>query len=221
MHYEYSYAMEEGLGTLLSLLSGLPVSGLNLAGYVLTALALYSLAKRRGISHAWLAWVPILNCWLIGSLSDQYRYLVRGEIRSKRKSLLVLNILNGVLITVLVILAIVLAVMASTMGLRSFYTPWQEPAGQIVGVTIAIVCVALVIPGVAIACAVIRFMALGDIFRSMDPENGTLFLVLSIFFPVTEPFFLFFNRNKDLGMPPRREMPPKEEPWEQETFDNF
>jgi hypothetical protein len=49
-----------------------------------------------------------------------------------------------------------------------------------------------------------------------------MFLVLSILFQVTEPFFLFLNRNKDLGMPPRKQQPvyhdpvyeqPREEPW--------
>ena len=35
-----------------------------------------------------------------------------------------------------------------------------------------------------------------------------LYLVLSILFPVTEPFFLFFNRNSDRGMEPgQRELP--------------
>ena len=34
-----------------------------------------------------------------------------------------------------------------------------------------------------------------------------LFLLLSIFFNITEPFFLFFSRNKDVGMPPRRQEP--------------
>ena len=52
---------------------------------------------------------------------------------------------------------------------------------------------------------VIRYMALYDVYMSMDPSNGVLFLVLSIFFPITEPFFLLLNRDKDKGMPPRRQ----------------
>ena len=70
--------------------------------------------------------------------------------------------------------------------------------------------------GVAIAYAVIYYMALYDIFKSLDPGNCVLFLVLSIVFSVTEPFFLFFNRNKDGGMPPRRPDPvciPPEPDW--------
>ena len=48
-------------------------------------------------------------------------------------------------------------------------------------------------------------MAIYDVYRSLDPKNSVMYLVLSIVFPVTEPCFLFFNRNKDAGMPPRRQ----------------
>jgi hypothetical protein len=65
----------------------------------------------------------------------------------------------------------------------------------------------LVLPfaAIAITSCVIRYMALFDIYRSMDPGNAVLYLVLSILFSPTEPFFLFFNREKDLGMPPRKQ----------------
>ena len=59
---------------------------------------------------------------------------------------------------------------------------------------------------------VIRFVALFDVYRSLDPANAVLFLVLSILVGVTEPFFLFFNREKDLGMPPRKQPVVDEEP---------
>ena len=52
--------------------------------------------------------------------------------------------------------------------------------------------------------------------RSLAALLALLFLVLSIVFSVTEPFFLFFNRNKDGGMPPRRPDPvciPPEPDW--------
>jgi len=68
---------------------------------------------------------------------------------------------------------------------------------------------------------VIRYIAMYDLYTSCNPQNNVLFLVLSIFFTVTEPFFLFFIRNKDEGMPPRRQLryipqepryePPREE----------
>ena len=81
--------------------------------------------------------------------------------------------------------------------------------------------------GIGIAVAIIYYMALYDIYKSMDPANCVLFLVLSILFGVTQPFFLFFNRNKELGMPPRKQnpafapqqTPPSQEPWEQDHKD--
>lgn len=208
-YYEFSYVMEElpeiAAGIASGIASGFPVTVLNIASYVLTGLALYTLAQRRGIRQGWLAWVPIFNCWLIGSLSDQYRYVVRGQIKSKRKWLLVLNIILCGLIVALFSCAIAAAVNLA-MGFR----------GEMMGIVIAVAALGLALGLLSIVNAVIYFMALSDIYRSMDPENSSLFLVLSILFNVTEAFFLFFNRNKDLGMPPRKDqiLTPDPEPYE-------
>ena len=211
MHFEHSYVLQDGLEILAALISGLPITALNIATYVLGAIALYTLAKNRGLRHGWLAWIPVASIWVLGSLSDQYRYLVKGEIRAKRKVLLILSILMSGLITAVVSLAIAVGV---TMAIGR--------PGDMAGIMVALACMVLATSIIALVRLVIRFIALSDLYRSMDPENGTLFLVPSILFPVTEAFFLFFNRNKELGMPPRRETPPQEEPvWQQETLDNF
>lgn len=110
--YEYSYIMEELLdtGILSSLLSGIPSTIFSIAVYVLTALALYTIAKRRGLNKPWLAWIPVVSCWILGSLSDQYRYVVKGENKTKRKSLLTLSILTTALSAAVVVCAIVMVV---------------------------------------------------------------------------------------------------------------
>lgn len=190
--YEYSYALEEGLAVLSGLFSGIPSTALGIASYVLTALALYTVAKRRDIQKPWLAWIPVVNVWLVGSISDQYRYVVKGENKSKRKILLILNILMTALGCALVT-CVVVAVVQALWG--------TDPMDMIMGIA----GLALPMGGIAIAHAIVYFMALYDVYTSMDPVNNVLFLVLSILFGVTEPFFLFFNRNKDLGMPPRRD----------------
>ena len=84
--------LESGLWLVLRSLFGTPML-LSIAGYALTALALYAIAKRRGLKNPWLAWIPVADCWLLGSLSDQYRYVVKGEHRSKRKILLFFRVL--------------------------------------------------------------------------------------------------------------------------------
>ena len=203
--------MEYGLGA--GLLTNGFSSLLGIATYVLTALALYTMAQRRGIKNAWLSWVPVINCWIIGSLSDQYRYVVKGEVKNKRKTLLILNIINWVLTAVLVIGIVVMAV----MGIRSAMGPYSDDIlGSVIGAVAGVAVLSLPIAGISIALAVIRYMALYDIYTSCQPQNNVLFLVLSIIFRITEPFFLFLCRDKDEGMPPRKQEPvytPPQKPW--------
>ena len=52
-------------GVILSLVSIL--SGLQ---YILTSIGLYVMAKNRGIKAPILAWIPVGNAWIIGSLAD-------------------------------------------------------------------------------------------------------------------------------------------------------
>lgn len=227
--YEFSYMMEEALasGLLSGLVSGIPSSLLSVAAYVLTALGLYTVAQRRGLNRPWLAWIPVVNCWILGSLSDQYQYVVKGEIKSKRKVLLVLNILSAIISTAMICVCI-----AMVVGLTSGILQGADEEAMlhaVMGPVVGILGLCLPLIGIAIAMAIVRYMALYDIYRSMDPANSTLFTVLSIIVSITEPFFLFFNRNKDLGMPPRRqenvyqapEYIPQEPVYEQEPQMNF
>lgn len=229
MSYEYSYLMEEMLGMgLLSAIVNASSTIFSIAAYVLTALALYTVAQRRGLNRPWLAWIPVANCWILGSLSDQYRYVVKGEVKSKRKVLLILNILITVI--GLAMVGICVAMVINIAGGAINGIDQDRMMGAILGPLVGIAGLSLPMAGIAIAFAVIYYMALYDVYRSMDPANCVLFLVLSILFGVTEPFFLFFNRNKDLGMPPRRQetvyqepayipAQPVQEPWEQEDKD--
>lgn len=175
----------------MGLVTALPSMLLGIATWVLNAVAVYVIARRRGLNKPWLAWVPVLNVWLLGSLSDQYQYVVKRKNTSRRKWLLVLNLLLPVLYGTVIGFACT-ALMPSAYGIY-----WEK--------LMVALGVALPLAGVAVAAAVIRFVALYDVYRSLDPGNAVLFLVLSIFFGVTEPFFLFFNRDKDAGMPPRRQ----------------
>lgn len=193
------YFFEEELLMLLpGLISGVPAGLFGIAAYILTALAMYTVSCRRGLKKPWLAWIPVLNCWLLGSISDQYQYVVKGENKNKRKWLLSLNIVKAVLISSVTVLGIVTA-----CGII-FSINDAEMMRAINGPLMAILGLALPLAAAAIALCVIRYMALYDVYRSLDPGNAVLYLVLSILFRPTEPFFLFFNREKELGMPPRK-----------------
>lgn len=178
----------ELISILLALMSGLPAVLLGIASYLLSAMALYATAKRRGLAYPWMAWVPVVNCWLLGSLSDQYQYLVKHRHTNRRKILLGLDILKCVLMVLVTVLAVVL----------TFQLAFNMVLARL------LCCLAL-LAGVSIARAVVRYMALYDMYRSVDPQNAVVYLVLSICVGATIPFFLFFNREKETGMPPRKQ----------------
>ena len=208
----YILDLEEELMMLLpGLISGIPSGLFGIAAYILTSLAIYTISRRRGLSKPWLAWIPVLNCWLLGSLSDQYSYVVKGENKSKRKWLLALNIIQVVMILTIGILIGVFVAGAFFQG-----DGHRAVAGPLMGILGTMMPLA----AVTIALCVIRYMALFDVYRSLDPGNAVLFLVLSILFSPTEPFFLFFNREKDLGMPPRKQQPVYHQDDSYETVEN-
>ena len=205
MGYSYAYEFEEflGLGLIPAVFSGLPSVAVSIAAYVLTALALYTIAKRRGLKNPWMAWIPVADAWLLGSISDQFRYVVKREYKSKRKVLLVLRIISAVCGLVAMVLGTVAVVGLIQGAIQSL--PEQKLLAKIMGPLMGLLGLCVPMVGITIAYTIIRYMALYDIYNSLDPKNSVMYLVLGIIFGVTEPFFLFFNRNKDEGMPPRKQ----------------
>ena len=221
--YRNSFSdLGESLGALFGLTWSTLPTLISIAVYVFTALGLYTLAQRRGLRNPWLAWIPVANVWILGSLSDQYRYVVRGQVRSKRKVLLTLNIISavmGLVMTVVIVAAVVRWVFSFQAGASE-----TEIVNAILGSVMGVLALCVPWAGVAIASAVLSYMALYDIYTSCDPANNTVYLVLSILFSFTQAIFLFLCRNRDDGMPPRRDAqpqyrPPVQEPWQQQDTD--
>lgn len=189
--------------------------GVAVATYVLQSLSVYTIAKRRGIKKPGLAWVPVANVWTWGCISDQYRYVAKGQVRNKRKWMLGLSIAMWVVYVVFFVAfgAFLFAVIDDTHATDVF-----GAAGFLgMGVTF------MALMGICVALTVLQYMALYDLYRSCDPSNAVMYLVLSIFVSICQIVFLFLCRNKDLGMPPRRPQPvqpvymppqPAAEPWE-------
>lgn len=200
------------------LMAYLAALGLGIALYILRALGLYTIAQRRGIRHPWMAWLPLTDMWILGSISDQYRYVVKGQIRNRRKvllgfciGLLVLGI--GFFCAYVVLLTKLLMSAPQIMQIAP-----QQMMGASTGSLLLAAGVCLVAWGLGIVIAVFRYVCLYDLYASCNPDNKVLFLVLSILFNVTLPFFVFACRKKDGGMPPRRDEMPSVRTTEPEVF---
>ena len=172
--------------------------------YVFRAFSLYKIARRRGISNAWLAWVPVCGDWILGSVADQYQYVVKGRVRNRRLPLLLLSTLQ----MCLNIVVTALGISTMTYVLRFVMTGAGYPdLGRLILLTLLSVAQAAGM----IAYLVIRCFVLYDVYSSCTSRNNVLFLVLGLVFYFLEPVFFFVCRNKEEGMPPRRDVPAREE----------
>ena len=178
---------------------------ISVGSYVLQSLGFYTIAKRRGIKNPWLSWLPVGNLWILGCISDQYQYVAKGKVKNKRKTLLILNILMYVAALAMLIIAVVMI----GMGISESLQPNEAltDIGSKVSILIALPIAWIAVAGSAVAITVITYIALYDLYHSCDPANGVLYLLLSIFVSFTMPIFVFLCRNKELGMPPRKQEP--------------
>ena len=200
MSYEYMYVVEDALESIFS--AGSFSSLVALASYVFSALAIYTIAQRREIQKAWLAWVPVANVWILGSISDQYRYVSRGEVRNKRKALLAVQIAQfaftcAAVIKLIVSVVLAISGMAQSVNEMAIIRPILSSLVFFIPVLI-----------LGIVGLVLDILVLYDVYASCDPANNVLYLVLSLIpaiSQITRPLFLFLCRNQDGGMPPRRE----------------
>lgn len=205
-YYEYDYGFEPGAGEAIGSVFGallgfflvfyLLMLAFAVASYVLQSLSLYTVAKRRGICNPWLAWLPIGNMWILGSISDQYQYVSKGCVRNRRK------ILMGLTIAMLALLFLFYAGVAGTA--IGAVAALDGAAGF--GIILMFLA-ALALMVIAVVAIVYEYIVIYDFYRSCEPDNAVLYLVLSIFFAVVLPVFFFICRKKDMGMPPRRVVP--------------
>lgn len=211
MDISYETVLEEALeagsywaGILVSLL----VVVWLVAGYVLRGTGMFRIAKRRQIQGAWMAWVPVLNSFLLGRISDQYRLVTRNKKRYTRWILLVLDIIWKVSLLVFAVcmLVVVLQLLFGllTLGLIFFDEDYVNSMEMMCRAALYMPLVAAV---AGLLWAIVRITALHDLYASCDPSCKTRYLLLSIFLVVTEPFCIFFSREKDLGMRACAEQP--------------
>ena len=183
--------------------------GLVIALYVVQSLGLYTIAKRRRIRHSWLSWIPVGSTWILGSISDQYQYLVKRKIRNKRKTLLLLRCI--LCVTRVLMLAFSVVLLVRGIGLRA--DPYVTNADVIglMGILVCLLWSVFLSFALQIAVSVISYIALFHLYSSCNPINDVIFLLLSIFIDFAQPILVFICRDKDLGMPRRKEEPIQEE----------
>ena len=187
---------------------------IGVAAYLFMALGLYTIARNRGLRNPWLAWIPVANLWLLGCISDQYRYVTLGEYRNRRKKLLTLSIVEVALIPVAVVLILVWVFGLAALGITGGNL--SEEARGVSVIVLILLFMVMLLPFIALAVIAVilqiqKCCAYWDLFGSCVPQKRKLFSALSIVascigIDLVAAILIFACRNKEEGMPPRMEV---------------
>ena len=197
--YDNTFYVNDGIfSVLLGLVAALLIGAamVRLALFVVRSASLFKIARRRGLRCAWLAWVPVCNNWVLGSVADQYQYVVKGRVKNRRLPLLLL----GAGVTAFGTATSVAGIELLVSNLQAMMRDYGVYALSLFGFVAL-----LILWGSSVAYIVVRCVALYDLYSSCTKKYNVLFLVLGLVFQFLEPVFFFICRNKEEGMPPRLE----------------
>lgn len=127
-----------------------------LIAYIFMALALYTMAKNKGIDHAWLAWIPIVNNYLFGELIDDVVPIASLKIPYAKWVLLIspivvcllstINTQNGFVSFIIWLVAVIYAVYTFAAQFRLFKLYKPESAVLFLVLSIIFSWVVILIP---------------------------------------------------------------------------
>lgn len=162
-----------------------------IAAYVLQAIGMYAIAKRRNISNPIFAWIPVANIWLLGAIADHYDETVKGVKKKSRVILLCLEIATLIIAAIVSVISII----AIAMLVVENYSE-----AMLMGYTIIAVVLCIVIIAIAVVAVVFQYIAYYKLFKSCNPDNAVVYLVLSIFISYALPIIIFISRKSDKGL---------------------
>lgn len=164
--------------------------GIAIASYIMTSLSLYKIADRRQIKNPWLAWLPIGNYWIIGSIADDYD--ARNGIKRKWKTALITLSLIYICGFIVVYTAMIIMIIAlDTLNVST-------AAGPVLGIVVLyILLILILICGVSFTT--LSSICMYKIFESTIPEKALKYMLLYLLVPIAGPICLL--KCKDKGYP--------------------
>jgi len=156
----------------------LVILGIGLIIYIFNALGLVAIAKHRNIAMANLAWVPFWGtAYVTGAIADEQSIHETGRDPRLKVWLLAMSV-------ALTVLSIILNVELIRTGLFSMNDVPDMGFMVILMLTVLI----------GLPFTVMWYAAHYRLFKSCQPMNATLFLILSIVFGLS-PFLVFAVRH--------------------------
>lgn len=205
-----AYGSVYGIAIVIYLLFWFVMMAAGIAMYVLHSLGMYTIAKRRGISNPFLAWIPVAQLWILGSIADQYDEAEKGVKKKSRVLLLVLEIAMYACLAFFYVIAFIFMIIIIMAGVAEGTYEYSYGYDNI-AVLMAVFGIAFVlffgaIMVLAIVLSVFMYIAYYKLFKSCRPDSAVLFLVLSIIIPFCLQICVFICRKDDRGMPVKEEV---------------
>ncbi len=167
------------LGLILAVLLGVLIVWLAIVilVYLFMAIGLYRMGKNRGMTNAYLAFIPVADIYYLGALRDRIN-AANGKKTNYRVKLLTVYLVHfGCIFFESLFQGMAMASnMTAFMALTTIFS--------------------LASTGFMITYIVFYYIALYTVFKEYSPNHAVVFLVLSILFGITTPFFIFAIRNK-------------------------
>ena len=179
---------------------------IGIAIYLLESISVYKMAKSAEIKNPWLAFIPVANDWVFGTLAEKYKK--KNGTKSARFGI-ILPVLEGIVLIEAIALTIftVISVKEITGYALDAVNTSSEMAPEQFMSLIPVIILYFALMAVAIAYAVVFFIALWRIYSSFDKSNATLYIVLSVVFTISVPIILFIIRNRKPEFDPHNNVP--------------
>lgn len=179
---------------------------IGIAIYLLESISVYKMAKSAEVKNPWLAFVPVANDWVFGTLAEKYKK--KNGTKSARFGI-ILPVLEGIVFIESIALTIftVISIKEITGYALDAVNTSAEMAPEQFMSLIPVIILYFALMAVAIAYAVVFFIALWRVYSSFDKSNATLYIVLSVIFTISVPIILFIIRNRKPEFDPHNNIP--------------
>lgn len=179
---------------------------IGIAIYLLESISVYKMAKSAQIKNPWLAFIPVANDWVFGTLAEKYKK--KNGTKSARFGI-ILPVLEGIVLIETIALTIftVISIKEITGYALDAVNTSSEMAPEQFMSLIPVIILYFALMAVAFAYAVVFFIALWRVYSSFDKSNATLYIVLSVIFTISVPIILFIIRNRKPEFDPHNNVP--------------
>ena len=179
---------------------------IGIAIYLLESISVYKMAKSAEIKNPWLVFIPVANDWVFGTLAEKYKK--KNGTKSARFGI-ILPVLEGIVLIEAIALTIftVISIKEITGYALDAVNTSSEMAPEQFMSLIPVIILYFALMAVAIAYAVVFFIALWRVYSSFDKSNATLYIVLSVIFTISVPIILFIIRNRKPEFDPHNNIP--------------